>query len=209
MEWMQLPLGRFQTNCYIVWQENQEALIIDPGAEPEQVNQFLNNKGLTPQAILLTHAHLDHIGAVGDLRMQWGIPVYVHELEADWLLDPEKNGSAHFPGFEPIRLKQAERYFAKEEEIKISSFVFSLLETPGHSPGGVSFYFQDQQVVFSGDCLFNGSIGRTDLYGGNLDELMATLEQKLLTLPGETVVCSGHGFDTTIQHEKETNPFLL
>lgn len=209
MQWTQLPLGTFQTNCYILWNESRESLIIDPGAEPEKVNNFLHEHGLNPMAILLTHAHLDHIGAVDVLREQWGIPVYVHDLEQDWLVDPEKNGSAHFPGFEEIRLKPADQLVKTEGELSIGTFFFSILETPGHSPGSLSFYFPKQSVVFSGDALFFGSIGRTDLLGGDFDTLLSSIKTKLLTLPDETKVCPGHGLETTVGHEKETNPFLL
>lgn len=209
MKWKQMPLGAFQTNCYIVWNESGETLVIDPGAEPEKIANYIIENRLKPLAILLTHAHLDHIGAVDVLREQWEIPVYVHELENDWLMDPEKNGSAHFPGFEEIRLKPADHLVNAEGSLSIGEFAFCMIETPGHSPGSISFYFPNHSVVFSGDALFFGSIGRTDLLGGDLGTLLSSIETKLLTLPDETAVCPGHGLETTVGHEKETNPFLL
>lgn len=208
MIWKQLPLGLFQTNCYVVVNQSKEGLIIDPGDEPEKVTRLLKEEGARPLAILLTHAHLDHIGAVDDLRKEWQIPVYVHKKERYWLTDPKKNGSAFFQGVDPIQLEPADHFFNGEGAMSIGAFHFDVFETPGHSPGSVSFYFKGYNVVFSGDTLFYGSIGRTDLYGGNEERLLASIETKLLTLPGETVVCPGHGFETTIQNEKETNPFL-
>jgi hydroxyacylglutathione hydrolase len=209
MHWIQLPLGLFQTNCYILINSLKEALIIDPGSEFEKVNQVLEGEQVKPIAILLTHAHLDHIGAVDDLRNQWKIPVYLHKEEEDWLIDPDKNGSSRFPVAETISLKPADVLLEGERTLDLGAFSFDILETPGHSPGSLSFYFKDSGVIFSGDTLFNGGIGRTDLYRGDTEVLMDSIETKLLILPGETVVAPGHGFETTIGQEKETNPFLF
>ncbi|HSU80605.1 MAG TPA: MBL fold metallo-hydrolase [Candidatus Angelobacter sp.] len=209
MHWIQLPLGLFQTNCYILINSKKEALIIDPGAEFEKVNHVLEEEQAKPIAILLTHAHLDHIGAVDDLRNQWKIPAYLHIEEEDWLMDPDKNGSSRFPGAEAISLKPADVLLEGEKTLTLGVFSFECLETPGHSPGSLSFYFKDKNVIFSGDTLFNGGIGRTDLYRGDAEVLMETIESKLLGLPDETVVAPGHGFETTIGQEKDTNPFLL
>jgi glyoxylase-like metal-dependent hydrolase (beta-lactamase superfamily II) len=158
---------------------------------------------------LLTHAHLDHIGAVDDLRHHWHIPVYLHKEEEDWLMDPDKNGSSRFPAAENISLEPADVLLEGEKTLEIGAFTFDSLETPGHSPGSLSYYFKETGVIFSGDTLFNGGIGRTDLYRGDADVLMESIESKLLVLPDETVVAPGHGFETTIGQEKETNPFLL
>ncbi|WEG14279.1 MBL fold metallo-hydrolase [Pullulanibacillus sp. KACC 23026] len=209
MKWTQIPLGVFQTNCYVLANESGEALIIDPGDEPEKVNKVIHHEGIKPLAILLTHAHLDHIGAVDVLRDEWKIPVYIHQEESDWLGEPEKNGSLYFEGVEPIKLKPADHVIKGETDRTIGGFRFFVFETPGHSPGSVSFYFADHHVVFSGDALFYGSIGRTDLYGGDAETLLSSIETKLLTLPEETVVAPGHGLETTIGHEKLTNPFLV
>lgn len=209
MRWKQMPLGAIQTNCYILDNEKGEALIIDPGEEGNKVIDYIEKKGLKPVAVLLTHAHFDHIGALDHVRERWHIPAYLHVNEADWLADPEKNGSAHFPIVSDLFCQPAEKLISEEGTITIESFQFDVLETPGHSQGSASFYFKDDHVIFSGDALFNGGIGRTDLYSGDQTVLLDSIHKKLLILPPETVVAPGHGFETTVSMEAETNPFLL
>lgn len=207
MDWMQFPLGSLQTNCYIVKQEGS-CLIIDPGEEGKRIIQLLEKHKLTPKAILLTHAHFDHIGAVDIVRDHYNIPVYIHEKEAKWLLDPALNGSQFFMIGHLVRIKPADIILYKEETRSIGDFEMQIFETPGHSPGSVSFYFAQERVVFSGDALFKGSIGRTDLPGGNHQQLLRSIQEKLLTLPEDTIVLSGHGDSTTIREEIDSNPFL-
>jgi hydroxyacylglutathione hydrolase len=208
MMWKRMPLGPLQTNCYIIWNEKKEALIIDPGGEGNLLKQWLNSESIQPIAILLTHAHFDHIGAVDDVREYYEIPVYLHKKEATWLGDPRKNGSAKYPIVPDMKLKQADVLLKNDQEMKVGSFTFSMFETPGHSPGSVSFYFKNISVVFSGDALFAGSVGRTDLLGGNHETLLTSIHDKLLKLPEETEVASGHGEITTIGMEMDSNPFL-
>ncbi|TCP31146.1 glyoxylase-like metal-dependent hydrolase (beta-lactamase superfamily II) [Scopulibacillus darangshiensis] len=209
MQWTQMPLGAIQTNCYILENNKGEALIIDPGDEAGKLIKEIEDRQLKPLAVLLTHAHFDHIGALDPVRKKWDIPAYLHVKEQDWLANPEKNGSAHFPMVEDYVFDQAEELINKEGIMTIGPFEFEILETPGHSPGSISFYFKKDGVIFSGDALFNGSIGRTDLYGGDQGLLLDSIHSKLLPLPAETVVAPGHGFETTVTKEKETNPFLL
>lgn len=208
MKWTQIPLGPLQTNAYIIENEKKEAVVIDPGSQGDELVKWLQNQGLTPLAILLTHAHFDHIGAVDAVRETFACPVYLHIAEKDWLLDPAKNGSARFTGNEPIVAKAAEKLIDKEERLTIGPFQFSILETPGHSPGSVSYYQEETEIVFSGDALFAGSIGRTDLPGGNHSQLLQSIHDKLLELPESTVVACGHGQTTTIGQEMDSNPFL-
>ncbi|MDQ0213862.1 glyoxylase-like metal-dependent hydrolase (beta-lactamase superfamily II) [Oikeobacillus pervagus] len=208
MEWRRIPLGPLQTNCYVLFNQQKECILIDPGEEGDRLIAWLTGEELKPLAILLTHAHFDHIGAVDDIREQYHIPVYVHEKEAKWLLDPALNGSQFFMGDHIIRIKPADKIIAMEKEIKIGSFAFQLFETPGHSPGSISYYVSSAKMVFAGDTLFSGSIGRTDLPGGNHSQLMRSIHDHLLTLPEETVVLPGHGPDTTIGIEMDQNPFL-
>ncbi|MFB6465823.1 MBL fold metallo-hydrolase [Cytobacillus sp. Hz8] len=208
MEYIQIPLGPIQTNCYIVKNENQSCLIFDPGAEGNKLIQFLKNEGLNPVAILLTHAHFDHIGAVDDIRDYFQIPVYLHENEADWLGNPDLNGSNFLTHDLLIKIKPADYLLKGEKELKIGDFSFFSYETPGHSPGSLSYYFQDSRYVISGDALFQGSIGRTDLVGGNHDQLIESIHAKLLTLAEDTIVLPGHGPSTTIGMEMDSNPFL-
>ncbi|WP_017755774.1 MBL fold metallo-hydrolase [Calidifontibacillus oryziterrae] len=208
LKWKQIPLGPLQTNAYIIEDEQKECIIIDPGSEGKRLIKNLEQKGLTPIAILLTHAHFDHIGAVDDITGKWSCPVYVHENEQDWLSNPSLNGSKYFGLREEITAKGANEVLTEEGLLQIGSFCFEVYETPGHSPGSVSFYMKEKTIVFSGDALFARSIGRTDLPGGSHRQLIQSIHEKLLVLPEETIVASGHGPLTTIGKEMNMNPFL-
>ena len=208
MKWTQLPLGPLQTNAYIVQNEKRDAIVIDPGSEGPALVQWLKEQNLNPLAILLTHAHFDHIGAVDDVRDEFKCPVYIHQEEQEWLTDGSKNGSERFLGTNAITAKPAEHIIKHEQTLKVGSFQFEVLETPGHSPGSVSFYSKEHSIVFSGDALFQQSIGRTDLPFGNHKQLLESIHQKLLELPEDTVVACGHGPTTTIGSEMDGNPFL-
>ncbi len=208
MEWKQMAVGPVQANAALIWNENKEALVIDPGAEGGRIKRKIEKLELKPLAILLTHAHFDHIGAVDLLRETYQAPVYLHAYESNWLSDPSLNGSKLFPVVDNISGKPADHLIEGEGDMTIGSFNFTVLETPGHSPGSVSFYFQDGNIVFSGDALFAGSIGRTDLPGGNQKQLLKSIHNRLLVLPEHTIVASGHGAATTIETEMTENPFL-
>ncbi|MFS0861546.1 MBL fold metallo-hydrolase [Fredinandcohnia sp. 179-A 10B2 NHS] len=209
MKWQRIPLGPLQTNAYILTNDKKECVIFDPGGDGKWLVSVLRQQNVKPIAILLTHAHFDHIGAIDDIRNNWSIPIYIHEKEKDWLVDPALNRSSYFmPGHE-ISVKGEEVHtLQKEGTFIVDSFTFDLFYTPGHSPGSVSFYNKELGVVFSGDALFSGSIGRTDLPGGNHDQLLSSIHSKLLTLPEDTIVLSGHGPETTIEAEMDSNPFL-
>lgn len=209
MRWERVPLGPLQTNAYILSNKEKECVVFDPGAEGEKLIHLLKHRGLTPVAVLLTHAHFDHIGAVEDMRHEWNIPVYLHENEKSWLKDPSLNGSHLFlTAGSSISVGDADYLLKKEGTVRINSFTFEVFETPGHSPGSVSYYCKDEEAVFSGDALFAGSIGRTDLPGGNHKQLLASIHHKLLALPENTIVLPGHGPETTIESEMDQNPFL-
>lgn len=208
MKWSQIPLGVLQTNCYIVENPDKSCLIFDPGSEGKKLIKWLTKRELKPIAILLTHAHFDHIGAVDEVRDYYQIPVYIHIEEEDWLPDPTLNGSKFFMMQELIKVKKADYIINNEETMKIGNFEFSVFETPGHSPGSVSYYFEQNGFVVSGDALFKSSIGRTDLPGGNHKQLIKSIHEKLLFLPEETEVLCGHGPITTIGEEMDSNPFL-
>ena len=208
MNWYPLPLGPLQTNCYILSEKDSSCLIIDPGEEPEKIIQYISGKKLKPKAILLTHAHFDHIGAVDPIREKYSLPVYIHRKEAKWLSDPALNGSQSFLGGQMIIAKSADHLISAEQEMEIGGFLFKIFETPGHSPGSVSFYFEKAGLIASGDTLFQSSIGRTDLRGGNESELLKNIHEKLLILPEDTIVLPGHGPATTIGQEMDSNPFL-
>src|SRR5690606_30202444 len=161
-----------------------------------------------PVAILLTHAHFDHIGAVDELREVYNIPVYLHNLERDWLSRPNLNGSGKYAALPDYRIKDADVLIGDEKELVIGNFTMQLLHTPGHSPGSVSFYFKEDGFAIVGDTLFRGSIGRTDLIDGSEKLLLKSIRSSLLTLPEETVLFPGHGEVTTPGEEKARNPFL-
>ncbi|KIL75295.1 MBL fold metallo-hydrolase [Bacillus badius] len=207
MNWTQLPLGPLQTNCYILSGEDGECIVFDPGAEGEKLVQWLNENRLQPLAVLLTHAHFDHIGAVEQVRQAFNVPVYLHKEEAEWLTDPSLNGSARFQ-FGEISSQPADHLLDEEESLTIGRFSFRLFHTPGHSPGSISYFFEEGNAVFAGDTLFMGSIGRTDLPGGNHEQLLQSIHNHLLTLPEEAIVLPGHGPATMIGDEMERNPFL-
>ncbi|EOT28871.1 MBL fold metallo-hydrolase [Enterococcus saccharolyticus] len=192
--------GRIEENCYLVWQD-KDLLIIDPGADATVIAEQIKKTEAQPLAILLTHTHHDHIGAVDQLRDLYQIPVYVHPLEQEWLENPILNLS----GAQNITARPAE-YEWELKEYTIGTITFNVLATPGHSIGSVSFVFDD--FVVSGDALFRGSIGRTDLYTGNLEQLLTSITTQLFTLPDELPVYPGHGDPTTIEREKQTNPFF-
>ncbi len=207
MEWKQIPLGQMQTNCYVLQNEDLSCLIIDPGSEGEKLIQYLQKEELNPVAIVLTHAHFDHIGAIDTVRNEYNIPVYVHEKEKEWLTSPALNLSDHMQ-VGKIQVNEADEIITGEQELTIGSFTFQIYETPGHSPGSISLYFKEADLVCSGDVLFNGSVGRTDLPAGDPEQLMKSIHDKLLKLPETTSVLCGHGPVTTIGKETDSNPFL-
>jgi len=200
-----MPLGLLGTNCYIIYNE-QEALIVDPGAEAEKVINFIEKINVKPLAILLTHAHFDHIGGVEAIRTHYHIDVYLHNEEAHWLEEPSLNGSTAFDR-EPVKTTLPEHEL-KPGQMKLSSFEFNVIHTPGHSPGSVSFIFEEQGFIMSGDVLFRQGVGRTDLQGGSMQVLKDSIRNKLYQLEDAYTVYPGHGTFTTIGAEKLENPFV-
>ncbi|WP_259407220.1 MBL fold metallo-hydrolase, partial [Bacillus safensis] len=171
MNWRRMPLGYVQANAYIWKNEQGECLIFDPGGEAQKLISYVKEKQLTPLAVLLTHAHFDHIGASDEVREEWGVPLYVHENEKEWLTNAELNGSARLIG-NGITVKEAEKLITSEGTLQIGSFTLEMFHTPGHSPGSVSYYSAEEGFVISGDTLFEGGIGRTDLVGGSQEVLL-------------------------------------
>ncbi|WP_445490439.1 MBL fold metallo-hydrolase [Niallia sp. 03133] len=208
MEYKQIPLGPLQTNCYLVWNENKNCLVIDPGDNGKKLLSIISKLELTPVAILLTHAHFDHIGAVESVRTEYSVPVYLHNKEEEWLMNPKLNGSVSFKLPNPVVAKPADYFLDENPAMTVGEFTFAVFETPGHSPGSVTFYFKNEGLAFVGDALFYESVGRTDLTGGNTRTLLASIHDQLLTLPEETIVLSGHGRSTTIGHEMDHNPYI-
>jgi hydroxyacylglutathione hydrolase len=196
-------LGPVATNCYIVRTERgaPQAVVIDPGADATTLRLEIARMGTTVAGILVTHTHYDHIGAVADLAEATGAPVYISELEAPVLATPD----AYFPGM-GIRPWRAERTLAGDETIELAGIAFQTVEVPGHSPGHLAFYADGS--LFSGDVLFAGSVGRTDLPYGDWTTLVESIRALVDRFPPETTVYSGHGPPTTLGAELARNPFL-
>ncbi len=200
-----LPLGPVATNAYII-HENKKAVVFDPGGDFNKLDDYLKERELEVEAILLTHAHFDHIGAVDQLREAYHAPVYVHKEEADWLQNPDKNGSKLF-GLGEITAAPADQ-FIEVGPMEIAGMPFEVRHTPGHSPGSVSYVFRNQRLTIAGDTLFQGGIGRTDLPGGDRSLLNRSIQDQLLTLRNDMRIFPGHGMPTTVGEELGTNPFL-
>ena len=204
MNLIQRELGPIGTNAYIVYDETKEAMIIDPAGDCPRILQDLREKNLQPKLIVLTHGHADHIGALQDLRKATGIPVYVGEGDKAMLQDVKTNLS-QFMG-SSIICDLPEYVMHDGDMITVGNMSFQVMTTPGHTKGGICLY--GEGVVFVGDTLFQGSIGRTDLYGGYYEELLKSIDTKLMVLPDDVKVYPGHGPSTTIGIEKKYNPFV-
>ena len=207
MEIKTMQVGALGTNCYIVsCKRTNEAMIIDPGGNTSDIVSYVHAKKLRVKAIVDTHGHADHIAANDDLRNLVDARLYIHEKDSAMLASAEKNLSL-FIG-RPIELRAADGYLKDGDTITIGDIVFTVLETPGHTPGGISLY-TDKGSVFSGDTLFYLSVGRTDFPGGSMRQLNECIKTKLFTLPDKTAVYPGHGPSTDIGTEKEQNPFIF
>ena len=200
----------FQENTYIITNDKNQCWIVDPGMygdyEADQLIKYITDKQLTPQAIINTHTHLDHIFGVQALVDKYKIPFGVHEDELQVLRMAA--ASAAMFGFELDAAPTPTFFIKADEPLKLGDDTLEVFYTPGHSPASISFYYPAGRWVISGDVLFSGSVGRTDLPGGNFDTLVQSICTQLFTLPSETTVLSGHGPATHIGEEKKHNPFL-
>lgn len=205
MQISSLALGLVKTNTYFI--ENEKSVIlVDPASDYDLIKKKLNQINKPLKAILLTHAHFDHIGALDDVVAKYQVPVYMHRLEFDFLTDTYKNGSEKFKqyGLEPITSNVSPNQL-NEGSVEIEGFQFNVLHTPGHSPGSLSFVFDEFAVV--GDTLFKQGIGRTDLYKGDYETLVASILDKIFELDEDLPLFPGHGPYTTIKDE-QVNPYL-
>ncbi|MBO5371265.1 MAG: MBL fold metallo-hydrolase [Lachnospiraceae bacterium] len=202
----QYVVGPVMTNCYFaVNEDTNEMFIVDPGAWASELIQRVSKCGAAPVAVLLTHGHFDHASAARALAEEYGIQIYAHEAEKETLENPDINLCGM------VRLNEvysADCYVKDGEILNIAGFEIKVLHTPGHTKGGCCYYIEKEQAVFSGDTLFNASVGRTDFPGGSASVLLRSIEEKLLPMPGQTKVYPGHNDTTTIGWEKQYNPFL-
>ncbi|BDD40430.1 MULTISPECIES: MBL fold metallo-hydrolase [Streptococcus] len=199
----------FQNTYYL--ENNTHIIIIDPGSDWNMIHSTIEKIGKPISAILLTHTHYDHIMSLDILRETYHFPpVYVAESEASWLYTPEMNlsGLPRHDDMDNVVCRPAEEVFQYDHDYQLDGFHFKVVPTPGHSIGGVSFIFPDDECVITGDALFRETIGRTDLPTSNFDDLIAGIKKHIFTLPSHYTVHPGHGQHTTIAHEKNFNPFF-
>lgn len=204
MNYRCFPVGALATNCYLLWDQQGNALLIDPGDNASALLQSLKAEGLTLRAILLTHVHFDHMLAIPELQKATGAPLWVPHADAAAINDPTVSLSSWMQGPPPV-FPTPERTFEEGDVLSVGDLSLTVLHTPGHTLGSSCFLAED--LLFSGDTLFAESVGRTDFPGGNFQVLMQSL-QRLLALPPETTVLPGHEEPTTIGHEQQYNPYI-
>ena len=196
-----LIVGMMEANCYIVGEEStKEVFIVDPGGDYKKIKKIIDADGLRPQAVINTHGHGDHIGADGE----FGLPVWIHRLDAEFLQDPSKNLSGAF-GF-LLKTKKATRLLEDGDILKIGQHSLEVIHTPGHTPGSICL--KGEGVVFTGDTLFCEGVGRTDFVYGSQEDIMRSIKERLFGLLDDYVVYPGHGPTSTIGNEKTNNPFI-
>jgi hydroxyacylglutathione hydrolase len=202
-----LPVGPLQCNCSIIGDETtRDAMVIDPGDDIADVQAIIQKHKLQVRQILITHAHIDHVGGAMKLRQATGAPILMNQ--SDYALVKMLDVQAAWLGMKSPGQVEIDHSVGDTDKVKAGPLIANVIHTPGHTEGSVCLYFPAQQKLIAGDTLFAGSIGRTDLPGGSYDKIIRSLHEKVLALPDETVVIPGHGPLTTIAAERETNPFL-
>ncbi len=203
-----LPVGPLQCNCSVIGDEDtREAIVIDPGDEIEDVLALVRKHNLQVEQIVVTHAHIDHVGGAMKLRAATGAPILLNQN--DYALLKMLDAQAAWIGVPPPGPVEVDHNVGHDETISVGSHNATVLHTPGHTEGSICLYFPVEKKLIAGDTLFAGSIGRTDLPGGSFKKLMNSLHERVLALPDDTVVVPGHGPATTIWQERQTNPFLV
>lgn len=202
-----IPVGPLQCNCSILGDEQtHEAMVIDPGDQIDDILAILRENQLSLKQIVITHAHIDHVGGAMKLKSATGAPILMNQ--DDYALLKMLDMQAAWVGMRPPGPVHVDEAADEGKVLKISNICGSVIHTPGHTEGSICLYFPQQQMLIAGDTLFAGSIGRTDLPGGSFDKIIRSLHTRVLALPDETQVIPGHGPRTTIGNERETNPFL-
>lgn len=202
-----LTVGPFQENCYVIGDEAAgEGALIDPGDEAARIALAVERTNLEIGWIIITHAHIDHVGAVAALVDEYACPVLMH-AEAEPMLG-QLPTQAMMMGLRFGKVPAIDRHIEDDEVLQVGGLELKALYTPGHAPGHLAFYLESENLVLSGDALFAGGVGRTDLFGGDMELLLRSIDERLMTLPDETRVLPGHGPETTIGNERAHNPFL-
>lgn len=205
MKVIPIGVGPFQVNCYLAVGPAQQALVVDPGDDAGIIAVTVRQNKLTVAAYLITHGHMDHVSGLAELTRSFPAPVSIHPLDESWAFSHLNQSLPYYDT--PERPKKIERLLANGQIYSDAGLRYEIIATPGHSPGGVCFYFPDDKIIFTGDTLFLGTVGRTDLEGSD-EKLMTQSLARLAKLPEDTVVYPGHGPQTTIGQEKRTNPFM-
>jgi glyoxylase-like metal-dependent hydrolase (beta-lactamase superfamily II) len=193
------PLGEMQANCYLIEHE-RKGILIDPADEGSFLLEKLQRDSITLEEMFLTHGHFDHCMAAGEIQLSFDIPLVIHKKDK-FLIDRLEDTAKHFLGYTPVMVSPKNIQYMVNGELKANNFRLKVLESPGHTPGGVCYYFPDEAALFTGDTLFAGAIGRTDLSYSNKKDLWSSLK-KILTLPDETVIYPGHGESTYVGEMK-------
>lgn len=198
--------GIISTNCYLVINEDtKQSVVIDPAACPSYLMSHIKSEGLKIEAILLTHGHFDHIMGIDGFLSEFDVPVYVHEEDADAMEDPVLNQSSTYTS--GYTFGKA-RYLRDRQTLELAGYTFQVIHTPGHTKGGCCYYVASEGVLFSGDTLFQNSVGRTDFVNSSTSDLVHSVREKLFLLPDDTMVYPGHMGETKIGHEKKYNPYV-
>jgi glyoxylase-like metal-dependent hydrolase (beta-lactamase superfamily II) len=202
-----IPVGALEVNCYIVWDKaTLEGVIIDPGADAAEIEAAVRGAGVKVRCVINTHGHFDHVGADAAMKAAFGAPVAIHPNDAALMAEAHEHGI--FFGVKTPQQNAPDILLEDGKAIEFDGVKLKVIHTPGHTRGGVCLYMEDGKLLFTGDTLFAGSVGRTDFEGGSMEDLMDSITGKLLSLGDEVRVLPGHGPESTIGEEREVNPFL-